>query len=424
MVGLAMLAGFASAQQPPAGRPRGEPPTWLEIGEQYLAGGGTPVPVDASPAGRTTPAEKGKGYLERNGRPVDLDRWEESWRQMPKPSQAGEAEPDGQPVDEDRWEESWREIPGPPFAGKAEHQYLHWMDLEAFANKHTWLDAGTRRYCRAGVAGQAEGMGFTQYDFSLKYSEEPWNHGIGGAALRYRTLSFHPRPRLPDTGHRFPRQLTSVQLGAQFISFLPVPGFYDVTIGSASDRPFASGDETTADITWSIGGAIDEKHMFAFFVNYQNNRDYLNRCILPGFGYRRRWEDRATLLLGFPFNAFSWRPTPTTYLAATYKFPRTVHAKASWAVWDHVELFAAFDWTSQRYFRHDRRGLENRLWYLEKTVSMGLRWRIADGIFLDASAGWAFDRFWFEGKTYEARDFNRIDLADGPFLGLWLSARF
>ena len=76
------------------------------------------------------------------------------------------------------------------------------------------------------------------------------------------------------------------------------------------------------------------------------------------------------------------------------------------------------------HFRHDRRGLENRLWYLEKTLSAGLRWRIADGVFLDASAGWAFDRFWFEGKTYEDRDFNRIDLADGPLVGLWFSARF
>ena len=41
-----------------------------------------------------------------------------------------------------------------------------------------------------------------------------------------------------------------------------------------------------------------------------------------------------------------------------------------------------------------------------------------------ALGGWAFDRFFFEGDRYEDRGFNRLEIADGPFLRIQLGVRF
>ena len=44
--------------------------------------------------------------------------------------------------------------------------------------------------------------------------------------------------------------------------------------------------------------------------------------------------------------------------------------------------------------------------------------------FLDAGCGYAFDRFWFEGETYEDRGDSRIDVGDGPFVSFQFGVRF
>ena len=111
-------------------------------------------------------------------------------------------------------------------------------------------------------------------------------------------------------------------------------------------------------------------------------------------------------------------------LSAVYHFPRTVRAKVGYRPVESVELSAGFEWDNQRFFRRDRRNAKDRLWYVEKRLSAGARWEITEDIYLDISGGYAFDRFFFEGETYEDRGFNRLDIADGPFIGVQFGIRF
>ena len=92
----------------------------------------------------------------------------------------------------------------------------------------------------------------------------------------------------------------------------------------------------------------------AVFLNWQNNRDYLNRALVPGFAWRPKREDWLTLVVGFPANAVAWRATDRLELAASYIFPRTVYSEVRYRLWKGLRLYAGFDWASQRYFRHDR----------------------------------------------------------------------
>jgi hypothetical protein len=66
----------------------------------------------------------------------------------------------------------------------------------------------------------------------------------------------------------------------------------------------------------------------------------------------------------------------------------------------------------------------DRLWYLEKRVYGGLKRDVTRDAYFEIIGGYAFDRFFFEGDRYENRSFNRINIADGPFLMLQVGLRF
>ena len=307
--------------------------------------------------------------------------------------------------------------PGPKPAGTFEANFLHWMDFERARHASPWVDYRARLFPDSGVSGQSDDMGFVQQDFTGRWQDEAF-----GPVLRVRRLGFFDRPVLPDTGERFPSRLTDVQAGISFPWILP-PGLWNVTIGSASDRLFDSNDEVTADITWTYGSNLETDGL-VFYLNYSNNRDWLNRRLIPGVAYRYKQGNWFTLVAGFPDSAVAHRPCGQVELAASYRFPRTVAAEVAYTPRPDVRIHAGFDWSNQRYFRHDRQDTEDRLWYDEKRVSLGVRWDITRHVFLDVSGGYAFDRMWFEGETYEDRSFNRINVSDGPFAGVQLGIRF
>ena len=230
------------------------------------------------------------------------------------------------------------------------------------------------------------------------------------------------RPMLPNSGERFPDRLADMQLGVSVPWYAPL-GLWNVTFGSASDRLFASPDEMTPDITWAVGMPQAPDDAF-FFINWQNNRDYRNRLLVPGFVYRHKQGNWFTLMTGFPVNAFSWRPVEKVELSASYEFPRTVYSELAYRPVKSVKLHAGFDWTNQRYFRYDRVNVRDRLWRVEKRLLAGVRWQPNETFFVDFGGGYSFDRFWFEGEDYEDRSYNRINVSDGPFVQLRVGLRF
>lgn len=315
--------------------------------------------------------------------------------------------------------------PGPELAGWRDLEMIYWMNFERLRNTDYEVNYGYRRYCEADVAGQRRDFGFTQHDFVARTQTSGGSYSSATAYAKVRTLDMHARPLLPTTGGHLFEHLTDVQIGAMFPWIYP-PGEWNVTLGSASDRPFNSWDEVTADVTWAIGSLDASDHSYIFYINYSNNRDWLNRVPMPGFVYRYRHSDDFMLVTGFPYQAFAWRPScpGNVVLSATWAWPRTVYSRITWQPLDELELFAGFEWTNQRYFRHDRSNPRDRLWYEEKRLMVGLRWNISDGVILEAGGGFAMDRRWFEGEDLEDTSTNRINIHDGPFVGLQFTARF
>ena len=91
---------------------------------------------------------------------------------------------------------------------------------------------------------------------------------------------------------------------------------------------------------------------------------------------------------------------------------------------DDVEIYGLFAWKNDAYLRHDRPDNDDQLIYFEKHVRGGVHWQILEQLSLDLSAGWAFDRFYFEGEDYGDRGDNRLDIDDGPIAQLSVRMTF
>ncbi|MEW5914499.1 MAG: hypothetical protein AB1814_18230 [Thermodesulfobacteriota bacterium] len=277
-----------------------------------------------------------------------------------------------------------------------------------------------------GVEGQAADLGY-------------WRQGVTWLAplwqSRRQELSLHGKVDymhldtsavLPDSRRAFPRELWDLRLGGTYRRQLSggwVLGG-DLTVGSPSDRPFNSYDDTSINATVTMMTVEQKRHYWLFFVNYSNTRDFLPDVPIPGVAYAFRPGPELQVLLGLPLASLHWRPAPRVNLRGLYVFPRTVITHAGYHLTKWLEAYTGFDWTYQRYFLHDRNDQKDRFFFYQKQIKLGLDFRLVPGLRLDLSGGYVFDRLWFEGNDWDDRDQDRINLENGFLLRLGLRWRF
>jgi len=328
------------------------------------------------------------------------------------PTPADEARhPSCPPEDEDRTPWPWRQAQLRPQEG-----LTRWLDFDAYEDDPFMLDYDVRYYPRGGVVGQPGRLDMARHHFAAGMQQV--GYGLHGINTRINWLELASDATLPD-GRKLPSRLIDAQVEFFVPWFLPWSEF-SIAFGSASDKPFASGDEMFVDITWLAMLPGEDKSGFLFLINWNTNREFLNGWPVGGIAYRyqRDKSDNLKLVLGFPYSGVRWKATDRLQINAEYEFPRTVHTRVDYLCGRGVRLYGGFDWTNERFALHDRMEKADRLFYYEKRLTAGLRWDINEHMFIDASGGWAFDRFFFEGRGYQDRDDNRLDIKDGPFIGL------
>jgi len=197
----------------------------------------------------------------------------------------------------------------------------------------------------------------------------------------------------------------------------------NLTVGSASDKPFHSVDEVTVRGTGFLRVPQGERNAWFFTLNYSNYSEYFSGTPVPGIDYVYSPSERFTLVVGFPFTSVEWKPFERLTLQATYVPVRTVKAKATYEVFRPLRVYASFDWDDDWYLRADRERTSHRLFYYEKRLMGGIRFDLKH-VGFEVSGGYAFDRFYFEGYSYSHRNENRIDIHDGPFVIGKVGVRF
>jgi hypothetical protein len=276
------------------------------------------------------------------------------------------------------------------------------------------------------VAGQPAELGFVQHDFSLSvpFLQSATDEWAG--SVRVRDQEFATGAVLPDTGERFPDELWNVRIGTSYRHRFESGwiGAFTFTLGSPSDRPFASWDEMEVSATALLRVPARERDAWIFFLNYGSNREFLPHIPIPGLGYAYHPNDQLEAIVTTGLISLQYKPIDTLTLSALYIAVRTVDIRLTYQLFRPVRLWIGFDWTNDRYLRAERADADDRLFYYEKRIRGGAIIGLARWAFVDVTGGYSFDRFYFEGEGYSDRDDNRIDVGSGPFAAIRLGVRF
>lgn len=270
------------------------------------------------------------------------------------------------------------------------------------------------------VQRQKSDLGWTQQEMDmlvpLKQDETSEWALIGGLHV----IDIASNALLPDTQEKLPDHLWDMNLGGLYRRRLQnywIAGAR-LTIGSASDKPFDSSEELVVNALGTLQIPHGKRNAWLLMLQYSNNREFLQDVPIPGVAYL--WQPQQTLrtVVGIPFAMVHWEPATRWSVDASYFIPRTIKANIQYEFIENFHLYTGFAWQNQRFLRTDRRDDDDRLFFYDKRVLAGLQWQITEQLSLDLQAGFAFDRFLFEGEDYGDRGDNRIEIQDGCFFGI------
>ncbi|MHC4408842.1 MAG: hypothetical protein ACYTEG_00595 [Planctomycetota bacterium] len=222
---------------------------------------------------------------------------------------------------------------------------------------------------------------------------------------------------------RVPGKLTesSIALGGGY----PVGDWIlQATIGAgfAGDKPFTGQG-------WyglaSVSGTrfFDKTSFLTLGLDFDGNRPIFPDIPLPVLLWTKIWNKQLRTSIGFPFLGIAW--TPAEWIEFNFRgIPGVfqtgdiiVHAGTKW------DLFARYRAANFRFYIDEYPNNNDRLFYGEQRVELGVTWKPNEGAELTLVAGWAFEREFSTG--FDVRDTDTLVRIDkGAVLGFSFSFRF
>jgi hypothetical protein len=315
---------------------------------------------------------------------------------------------------------------------------LAWAPSPAAAQMEQWLSPTLGELMARGeyrityypderVRQQPAELGLVEHRLSLfvpLFQSSSDEFSLSGS-VRFQDID--TRAILPDTFEAFPDQLWDVRITPayrhRFENGWTAGG--QVSVGSASDKPFHSWDEIIVRANLFLRVPHGERNSWFFTLNYSNygGLGYLEGIPFPGIAYVWSPSERFTAVVGVPFTSIQAELVENLSLQLVYTPLRQVRARLTWNPFRPLRLWAGFDWDNDFYLLADRGDHHDRLFYYEKRASGGVRFDLRH-VGFELSGGWAFDRFYFEGESYSDRTENRVRIGDGPFVVLRVAVRF
>jgi len=237
------------------------------------------------------------------------------------------------------------------------------------------------------------------------------NH-VRGSFLAHKTSSgawsiqqsagwFHlsGTPLISPTGPAVPRDLWDIETGARYRHRLGERREWGLSasVGSASDDPFHSINETTFRVTGTYRIPSRRSNSWLFFLAYSNNRHFANRVPLPGAAYLLHAPDQGLdAVVGLPFLALNYRPTPDWSGRLRIFGPDNISAEWGYLGWKPLETYSGYDWSQRQWLRAGRADNSQRLFFDEKKWSLGVRFPVGHELHADLAALYEFDRRFYE----------------------------
>ena len=272
------------------------------------------------------------------------------------------------------------------------------------------------------VANQPTNLGFVRQDFSV--SAPTWRNDTDSVVLsaHVRSTLYATEAILPDSGREFPNSLWNVGFGFSYMhTFDGWSAGGMLNIGSVSDRPFNSLREVNIGVGSFVRIPTSERSGWMIGAMYSATGEL--PFPIPMLAYSWQPNEEFGMNIGLPFSV-RWRPVEDWLFDFSYVPIRSVHARATFRIADGLGIYGGFDWTNDSYLLADRLNNKDRLFYYKKSVSIGVRYDIGPSSAIDLSGGYAFDRFYFDGRQWSDNQHDRIDVANSLFLALRFQLRF
>jgi hypothetical protein len=164
------------------------------------------------------------------------------------------------------------------------------------------------------------------------------------------------------------------------------------------------------------------RNSWAFFLNYSNQRSFLDHIPLPGAAYIWSPSRKTFAMIGLPIAFLRTSPFQDLSLEFFYFPPIRGRIKMAYA-WNSR-------WTSYLLLRSDRDAFlradrtDDDAWLRHSVVeaNLGLGCQLNRHFSLDLSVGYAFDRQVYESDSF-SEDGDAIELEPGPLASLRLRAQ-
>jgi hypothetical protein len=238
-----------------------------------------------------------------------------------------------------------------------------------------------------------------------------------------REQSFQTDAFLPGFGQPFPGELWNVSIGVtaahQFDNGWT--GGLGLSGGSASNHPFENYKELNANVNAFLRIPVRESDAWNFTLAYSP----LGQIAFPVPGVSYFWHpsDCFYANIGLPFSVH-WRPLDDLSFDFSYMLLTTVHSRVTYRLTDSIRFYAGYNWINQGYHLSADGDSANRFFYYEQNLTAGARWTITRHLALDLASGYAFDRYYSEGRALGGGSGQRVDLESGPFLSGQASVRW
>ena len=275
------------------------------------------------------------------------------------------------------------------------------------------------------VAGQKADLTVLRQDVSI--FAPIFREGADTAAVGFgiRNSSFWTDAVLSTSHRAFPGTLWDIEAGVAY-SHQWDNGWTTGVVasgGAASDRPFGDRSGLVAGLTVYNAFPAEGRDAWVLGANYDPTSDV--PYPLPIAFYYWRPSDDFEVGLGVPF-FLKYRFLPQWTAEAVYVPIRTVSARVTWQSVEQpgFQAYGAFAWANEAYFLSGRVDNAERFYSFEKRLGGGLQFDLPYRLRLDLSAGYVFDRLYFQGKQFQDRNRDRINVGSGLFGAIQLRLQF
>lgn len=220
---------------------------------------------------------------------------------------------------------------------------------------------------------------------------------------------------LLDSGRVVPEHLYRAEVGLGYARKLEKMKNFGVraSLGYAGDEISSKTQSYTVIANYAFP-AKREGSVWVWMIYLSNNSPLGTFVPVPGFFYLYR-TPTFTGLFGLPVASMQWTPVKPWSFSLSL-FATNVRAEAAYGLFDTTQIYAGAGTRQQKFLIADIEDKDERLTLEEKTLEAGLRHPLFKAVFAELSAGYAFDRYVYEGDGLYKKDGGRANLDASAFV--------